>query len=161
MTAIILLFSLGLALILLEVIVPGGILGTIGGLMLFAGCIVSFVVLGTGGGLIATASALASGGLLLWFEFRILPKTKLGRRAFLNQEITGVSAAYGKEAQALVGKAAEALTTLSPSGYISIDGQRYEAFCNNGYTTAGTALKVVGVDNFRLIVTHSQTNSTP
>ena len=46
---------------------------------------------------------------------------------------------------------------LSPSGFIDIDGRRYEAFCQSGQVPAGTALKVTGADNFRLIVSQTQT----
>jgi membrane-bound ClpP family serine protease len=41
---------------------------------------------------------------------------------------------------------------LSPSGYVLIDGQRFEAFCQAGQIPAGSPLEVVGSDNFRLIV---------
>lgn len=158
MTLVILLFALGILLLLVEVIVPGGILGTIGALMLFGGCVAAFINFGTGGGMIAVAVALVVSVAAFYFEFRILPRTTIGRRAFLHQEIEGVSAAYGSEARDLIGKSATALTMLSPSGYITIDGKRYEAFCPSGQVPAGSSLKVTGADNFRLIV--SQTSNT-
>lgn len=156
MSLIILLFSLGIVLIAVEVIVPGGILGTIGGLMMFGGCVMAFIEFGTGGGIIAVVVALSLAVIALYIEFRVLPKTKLGRRAFLTTEITGVSAAFGEEARELIGKSAEALTMLSPSGYIRIDGKRYEAFCQSGQAPAGAALQVIGADNFRLIVSETK-----
>lgn len=55
-------------------------------------------------------------------------------------------------AAALVGRSARALTTLAPSGYVEIDGHRYEAFCQSGLVPAGSVLEVVGVDAFRIIV---------
>ncbi len=156
MTLIILLFALGIVLIAVEVIVPGGILGTIGGLMMFGGCVMAFIEFGTGGGIIAVVVALSLAVLAFYVEFRVLPKTKLGRRAFLTNEISGVSAAFGAEARELIGKSAEALTMLSPSGYIRIDGIRYEAFCQSGQAPAGAALEVIGADNFRLIVSETK-----
>lgn len=156
MTLIILLFALGIVLIAVEVIVPGGILGAIGALMMFGGCVMSFVKYGTAGGLIASSVALALAVLALYLEFRVLPRTTVGKRAFLRKEVTGVSAAFGEEARALIGKSAEALTMLSPSGYIRVDGKRYEAFCQSGQVPAGAPLEVIGADNFRLIVSPSQ-----
>ena len=156
MTWIILLFALGIALIALEVIIPGGILGAIGALMIFAGCGLSFYELGTKGGTIATVAAVVTTGLMMWVEFFILPKTTIGKRAFLTQSISGSSSNLAETNHALVGKLAEAMTTLSPSGYVRIDGKRYEAFCQAGHTKAGTRLKVIGSDNFRLIVSPSQ-----
>jgi membrane-bound ClpP family serine protease len=158
MTLIILLFSLGVVLIAVEVIVPGGILGTIGGLMMFGGCVLAFVDYGTPGGVIALAVALVLIVTAMFIQLKILPKTRLGRRAFLTSQITGVSSRFGSEAQELVGKAAEAITMLSPSGYILVDGKRYEAFSQFGQIPAGTHLKVIAADNFRLIVTPTNPN---
>lgn len=153
MTWIILLAAIGITLISLEIIIPGGILGAIGAIGALAGCVLCFREYGVMGGLLGTALIFTLTGLLIWLEFRLLSKTKLGQRAFLTKSVNSVSASYGEEAKALIGKAAEAMTTLAPSGYIRIEGKRYEAFCQGGLTEAGTALKVVGADNFRLIVT--------
>lgn len=153
MTLIILLFLIGILFIAVEVIVPGAILGTIGGLLMFAGCIMAFIDYGTWGGIAAMCIAFTVAGLALFLEFHYLPKTRFGKRAFLASEITGVSAAMGEEARELIGKSAEALTMLSPSGYILVDGQRYEAFCQSGQVPAGSSLEIIGADNFRLIVT--------
>lgn len=152
MTWIILLFALGLGLIALEVIIPGGIVGSIGALMMFIACVLSFVEFGTGGGMLAVAAAIVITSVTLYIEFRILPKTTLGRRAFLDAEITATTSNLESTTRNLVGKSAKAITMLSPSGYVTIDGQRYEAFCESGQVPAGTSLEVTGADNFRLIV---------
>lgn len=157
MSLIILLFSLGILFITVEVIVPGAILGSIGALLMFGGCLMAFIEYGTTGGMLAVAAAFAIGALAMFLEFKVIPNTKFGKRAFLTREITAVSAAFGAEARDLIGKSAEALTLLSPSGYILIDGTRYEAFSQSGQVPAGSALEVVGADNFRLIVSLSKT----
>ena len=157
MSLIILLFSLGILFIAVEVIVPGAILGSIGALLMFGGCVMAFIEYGTTGGMLAVAAAFAIGALAMFLEFKVIPNTKFGKRAFLTREITAVSAAFGAEARDLIGKSAEALTLLSPSGYILIDGTRYEAFSQSGQVPAGSALEVVGADNFRLIVSLSKT----
>lgn len=158
MTPIILLFAIGIVFLAVEVIVPGAILGSIGALLMLAGCVLAFLDYGTSGGLIAVIASLAICGLVFFLEFKILPKTKLGKRAFLNTEITGVASALGEEARDLIGKSAQALTMLSPSGYIIVDGQRYEAFCQSGQAAAGSNLQIVAADNFRLIVTQTTSN---
>lgn len=152
MSLIILLFIIGILCIVAEVIVPGGILGGVGALFMFGGCVLAFTRYDVGGGLIAVGAALLITIIALTLEFKLLPKTKLGRRAFLEKEISGSSSIYGVETRELVGKAAEALTLLSPSGYVRIDGKRYEAFSQSGQIDAGSELRVVGSDNFRLIV---------
>lgn len=152
MTLIVLLFVVGILLLVAEVLVPGGVLGTVGGILLFGGCVLAFVDFGVGGGLLAVVAALLLGLLAFYLELRVLPRTRLGKRAFLTAEMTGVSAALGPEARDLVGKPATALTLLSPSGYVLIEGRRYEAFCQSGQAPIGAALEVIGADNFRLIV---------
>ncbi len=155
MTLIIALFAVGIVLVSAEILVPGAILGCVGAVFMFAACALSFAELGTMGGFIALAAAILISALVFYIEFRILPKTRLGRRAFLTAEVTGVSAALGKEAASLVGREAEALTLLSPSGYVRVAGERYEAFCQSGQAPVGSVLEVIGADSFRLIVTQS------
>ncbi len=150
MNLIILLFAIGVVLIAAEVIVPGGILGGIGAVSMLAGCVAAFMKYGSGGGALATLAAVVTCALVLWIEFRILPKTKLGKRAFLTEEISAV--ATQRLSSELIGKSGEAITMLSPSGYVLIDGKRYEALCQNGQAAAGSALKVIGIDDFNLIV---------
>ena len=87
---------------------------------------------------------------------RVLPRSRVGRRAFLTSAVDGVSAAYDPDAvRSLAGKSATALTMLSPSGYVLVEGRRYEAFCQSGQAPVGSDLEVVGADNFRLIVSHT------
>lgn len=153
MTLIVLLFLVGIVLIAAEVIVPGAILGTLGGLSMAGASVLAFFQFGSGGGFIALAIAFTIAAIALYLEFRVLPKTKIGKRAFLTEQVTGVAAAFGEEALKLIGEHAEAVTMLSPSGYVLIAGRRYEAFCQSGQAPAGSDLEVIGADNFRLIVT--------
>lgn len=156
MTWIILLFALGILFIAVEVIVPGAVLGAIGGLLMFAGVVLAFVDLGFGGGMLALAAALVVAAVALFIEFRILPRTKIGRRAFLTKEISGVSNPSSNSLPELIGKSAEAITMLSPTGYVRIDGKQYEAFSQSGQVPAGAELDVIGADTFRLIVSSRQ-----
>ena len=157
MTVIILLFTLAIVLLAFEVIVPGGILGGIGALLMLAGCVLSFAEFGAVGGLLSVVAAIVLASLVLWIEFRVLPRTAVGKRAFLTQEVTGVSVAVGPEARNLIGQPAEAVTMLSPTGYVVVGGKRHEAFCESGQVPAGTALRVTGADSFRLIVSTNPT----
>lgn len=152
MTLIILLFSIGLFLLAAEVLVPGGIFGIVGGIILFAGCVVSFIQLGADGGLIAVVVAICAAFLVFFIQFKILPKTRAGKRFFLSREITGSSAALGEDARDLVGKAAHSVTVLSPSGYVDIGGKRYEAVSQSGQIAPGTELIVVDANHFQLTV---------
>ena len=78
MTLIVLLFLVGIVLIAAEVIVPGAILGTLGGLAMAGASVLAFLQFGSGGGFIALATALTIAAIALYLEFRVLPKTKIG-----------------------------------------------------------------------------------
>ena len=59
------------------------------------------------------------------------------------------------DATAVIGKSAEAVTALSPTGYVQIEGRRYEGWSQSGYVPKGATVRIIGLDNFRLIVTQS------
>ena len=155
MNAILILFLLGVVLLAGEVFVPGAVLGILGALCMFAGCVISFLQLGTGYGMLATVVALALLGLTLYVELVWLPKTRFGRKLIVESKIEATSQPALADKESVVGKTAEALTALVPSGHVLLDGRRYEAFSQSGHVAKGTVLRVTGLDNFRLIVTKS------
>jgi len=152
MSVIMVLFIAGAVLLAAEVFVPGAVLGVFAALAMLAGVVLAFVEHGPAGGWTAIGAALALTAATLWFEFKILPKTSLGRRLFLKAEIKGASQPPLAEHNAVVGQAGVADTTLAPTGYVVIAGKRYEAYSRSGLIAKGEALSVVGLDNFRLIV---------
>jgi membrane-bound serine protease (ClpP class) len=154
MNAIILLFLLGILLLTGEVFVPGAVLGILGGACMAAGCVISFLQFGPVGGLAATAVAGFLLGLALYVELVWLPRTRLGKRLIVQSKVDATSQPPVADA-GVVGKPAAALTPLMPSGYVVVEGRRYEAYCQSGHVPKGAALRVVGLDNFRLIVTQN------
>lgn len=153
MNAILILFLMGVILLAAEIFLPGAIAGIIGGLCMAAGCVISFTEFGAGGGMIATVVAMALLGLTLYLELVWLPKTSFGKRLVVHAKVEAVSQPPLANPGMVVGKTAEALTTLAPSGYVMVEGRRYDAFCRSGHAPKGATLRVVGIDNFRIIVT--------
>lgn len=151
MTLIAILFVAGVILLGFEVFIPGGILGVLAGLAFLAGSALAFADYGLSGGLTAFAAAAVMVGGVLYFEFKILPKTAWGQRLFLKAEIDGV-ASPARERD-FVGSEGVTVTAMGPSGLIEIDGKRHEAFSRSGFLEANVPVMVVGTDNFRLIVT--------
>ncbi len=153
MTLVITLFAVGVLLVAIEVIVPGGVLGILGGIALLAGVVTSFVQFGVAGGSLATGVALLIGALTIYLEFVLLPKTRLARKFSLAETVAGTSQPPPADRDAVLGRECVAVTTLAPSGYVELDGKRYEAFCRSGYAEMGTPLRIVDLDTFRLVVT--------
>ena len=156
MTAIALLFISGALLLAAEVLLPGGVAGVVGGIALALGSVLSYVEFGSGIGSLATLAALALVGLTLYLELVWLPKTKLGR-AMVVDAVIGSQSQPPPASGEVIGQAATAVTTLAPSGLVEVAGRRYEAFCQSGLAARGATLTVVGLDNFRLVVTENKT----
>lgn len=159
MTAVLVLFAVGIVLVAVEVLVPGGLLGTLAGVCLLGGVAAAFVQLGAFGGAVASGVALLIGTGLLYFEFVLLPRTRLAKTFSMTETVAGRSQPEVAEPAAVIGRDAVAATTLAPGGYVELDGRRYEAFCQSGHAAAGARLRVVGVDTFRLVVTQIKESS--
>jgi membrane-bound ClpP family serine protease len=157
MNVIVLLFVLGLVFMFFEVFTPGPVFGILGGLTLMGGIFAAAERFGGSGGLLAGVVALAAVGATLYAELVWLPKTSFAQKFSVRSTSGTTIRQQNVEAGAVIGKAAEALTTLAPSGYVSVEGRRYEAFCQSGHAERGAQLRVTGLDNFRLIVTKPET----
>lgn len=153
MNVVILLFLLGLVFLFFEVVTPGPVFGILGGLTLVSGIAVAAVNHGARGGFLAGLVALLAVCGTLYAELVWLPKTRFALKFAVRSTSGSTIDQLHTDAGAVVGKTAEALTTLAPSGYVSVEGRRYEAFCESGHVARGTHLRVTGLDNFRLIVT--------
>lgn len=152
MTVIVTLFIAGIILLALEVIVPGAILGIVGGVCMLIAVIVAFASYGVEAGALTTAMAVLITGIVLYLEFVLLPKSRLAGALSMKGTVSGRSQPEVADRAQVVGKQAVAVTPLSPSGYVAIGRRRYEAFTRSGHTSAGALVEVVDVDNFRLIV---------
>lgn len=156
-TMVVALFVVGLIFLGLEVIVPGAVMGIAGGLFLIGGVALAWLELGAEGGLLALGVAVAAVSALLYFEFRILPRTRIGRRMFLDKAIDGASQPpIADRAADVVGQEAVAMTALAPTGVVQVNGRRYEARCDSGFATEGARLRVVRVETFQLVVIASR-----
>jgi membrane-bound serine protease (ClpP class) len=160
MSAVVILFVVGILLLAIEVVVPGGLLGAVGGASIAAGVIAAFAKFGFDGGMTATVVALVVAAVVIYLEFVLLPKTRLAKLLSVSGTVSGTSQPQLADRKKVVGRPAVAVTVLAPSGYVELDGRRYEAFARDGYIAAGEALEVVDVDTFRLIVSKPPTPSS-
>lgn len=159
MITVLVLFIAGVLLVAAEVLVPGAVLGVLGGLCLLGGVVAAFAQFGPVGGAVASGLALLIGAVTLYLEFVWLPKTRLARTFSMAETSSGRSQPEVADRAAVIGREAVAVTLLAPSGYVELDGRRYEAFCRSGQAGVGARLRVVELDNFRLIVTQIKESS--
>lgn len=154
MTAIILLFLIGIVLLASDAFVSSFILSGLGTLAMLGGCVLAYQQFGAFGAIVGAGLAIVLLGGTVYAELVVLPRSRLGRGLVVRSTVNSVSQPPPAATAAVVGRTAEALTTLAPSGYVAVEGRRYEAFCQSGHVSKGTTLRVVGVDNFRLIVSN-------
>jgi membrane-bound serine protease (ClpP class) len=153
MNTILLLFILGLVFLFFEVFTPGPIFGILGGLTLIGGIAMAFGSYGANIGLLAAVGAIVAVSATLYAELVWLPKTRFAQKLSIKSTSGSIDRQLPVPPGEVVGKTAEALTTLAPSGYVLVEGRRYEAFSQSGHVARGEQLLVAGLDNLRLIVT--------
>ena len=159
MTLIFVLFAIGIFLLALEVIVPGGVLGIVGGLSLLGGVLVAFDRFGPGGGAWALAAGLLVTAIALYLEFVLLPRSRLAKALSLTATVEGRSQPPVADAS-LTGRTGVAVTTLAPTGIVECEGRRYEAFSRSGLIAAGAPVQVTAVETFRILVIPAQTTTS-
>jgi membrane-bound serine protease (ClpP class) len=152
MSVLIVFFALGIILLALEIVTPGPLCGIAGCICMVLGVIKAFAMFGSLGGALAVLLALAALAAVVYLEFVWLPRSRLVKKFSMNTTLHATSQPLPAVPADVVGREAVAETTLAPGGYVRIEDRRYEAFCRSGHAPVGARLKVVGLDNFRLIV---------
>lgn len=102
---------------------------------------------------------IAAGGIVAVSRF--LPKSWIWNRLVLashgvaGDSLRGVreyGLAHKEQPLPSVGAKGVAFTDLFPSGYVMIDGQKYQARVGMGSLKAGESIRVVGVQSFSIVV---------
>lgn len=150
------LLGLGLLLTGLEIFVPGGVLGALGGLAIIAACAVAYHNYGLQGAVATFIGAALLVCFTVLIELKILARYGLGQRLFLKSQSNGQLLDTTAQAK-LIGKPATTLTKLGPTGLVDVEGKHYEAFSRDGHMPKGESLEVKAVENFRLVVGRPQT----
>ncbi len=152
-SSVIILVCVGIFMLALEVILPGGVLGICGALCLVAAMIMTFLIdelepYGMGARL-AIAGTIAAGSvglLVLWMK-------NFHRMPFISQYILKTeSGTHPKPQAGLLGLTGIARSDLRPSGIALIDGRRIDVVAESGLIAHGSPVKVVKIDGFRVVV---------
>ena len=150
MSLILILIVVALVLIAFEIILPGGILGTIAGLCVIAATVLAHNDHGIWAAVaVFVASAVLITALIL-IEFKLLKNTSLGNAFFLKESVSGHTGPTTDIS--LIGKQGVAITRLNPSGKVTIEGSHYEATSEDGYIDAKQEISVVAQHNFKIKV---------
>ena len=149
-STVIALAAAGVALLFLEMFLPGIIAGVIGGILLIAATVTAYRDIGVGAGNVTLVASAAVTAALWWWWATKFQHTRFGRRMTLAATGTGTTHAAGL-AQ-LVGQTGTAATPLRPSGTILISGARVDAITGGDFIEQGTAVHVVRTEGSCVIV---------
>lgn len=141
----------GFLLVLFEVFVPGGVLGTIGALVILVGIVAGFVSSPTWGlGLLGITLAVGLAGFYLWLKF--FPRSPFGRKIILENDAHDWHG-FDPERKKLVGAEGVSHTPLRPAGTAIIAGQRLDVVTRGEQIPANQPIRVVKVEGNRVVVT--------
>lgn len=143
------LIALGAFLLVLEVFVPGLIVGICGVIALIAGAVLTYSHYSTGAGhALVFCLLLAGGGFFLWW-LRYVPQSWFGRRCTLHEAVESHAEHPRADLRNVSG---HALTPLRPVGTALLAGQRIDVVTQGDLVEAGEAVRVVRVEGMRVVV---------
>ncbi len=138
--------SLGFVLGILELFVPGGILGFLGILAMGYGCYLAFG-LSSGWGMGSVILSV----LFTWTAIRLFVRSRAARNLVLDEQIPDWQATE-TGLEELVGKEGRTLSTLRPAGLADIDGERVDVVADSEYIDVGVRVRVSEVEGNRVVV---------
>ena len=138
---------LGFLLIALEAFIPSaGVLGTLAAVALIAAIISAFWFGGLSVGTLFMAATLVAVAYLIQALVRQWPKTSIGKKILVEPPPPEELLPDRSELHSMVGRVGQALSLMLPSGYIEIDGKRFDASATET-VEEGTWVEVQSVRN--------------
>ena len=149
------LFVIGILLMILEIFLPGGIVGAIGFISIVTGLVMAAY---------DTQQGLASLGIaaVVTLVVTFLLVKRYGIKGLFGKFVLGDAQhneegyVAPKDQRDLTGKSGIALTPLRPAGVVKVEGKRVDAVSAGGFIAAGTAIVVVQVEGTRVVVSEQE-----
>lgn len=140
----------GLALLIVEMFIPGAVLGFLGGLMMVTSVVLSFVFYGPRQGTFVLLVLGFSSIILFFVWLKLFPSSPAGKLLTLQKTTQGHS--VPSAAAATLGAEGVSITALRPGGIVKIGDQRFEAASDGAFLPPGTAVTVTRIEGSQVIV---------
>lgn len=142
-----LLTLLAFALFVTEVFIPGGVIGSLGGLCLLVACGFAIVAFGgvTGSVISLLLILFTLCGFMYWLSK--MPDSRMGKRFSLQTVLKS-----DKTRDARIGLSGVAETDLRPGGYARFNGKKTDVIANTGYIEQGTSVTIIDAHGSRVTV---------
>ena len=145
----------GVALLVLEVFVPGfGLPGISGLILLSIGIVITWTTYGSVAGLAVTLIALALAGISISVSIKSAATGKLSKSALILNQVT--QPVEHEDTEELVGKEGITATVLNPVGIAEFDGVRLNVVSEGSYMAKGAKVRIAQIDGAKIIVREIQ-----
>ena len=145
-----LLYLLGIIFILLEIYLPGGILGTIGFICLLL-CVGLSFTLGAKIGVLAFFIVFSSLAAAIYLVIKYIPESAIGRRLFLSRTLKNKKE-QDESLDGLIGLQGIAMTDLRPSGTARFEEKRRDVITQGDYIDKDQKIEVIAIEGNHIIV---------
>jgi len=149
-TLILTLILIGTAALLLELFIPGGIVGSLGALCLLGAIVATFNAYGFNAGILTTLAILVLACVALYFWMKYFEKLPGMKRFILTQ--TAARPQATERITLLLNQKGVTLTDLGPSGKALIDGNKFDVIAESGFIDQATAITVVEANGSKIVV---------
>ena len=148
------LYAVCAVLIVAEVFIPSAGLLSILATLCMAGGVAIFFHHSAVAGWIGVVVGVIMVPALLVVAYKILPKTRFGRRVILTPPVRerGDAIADTPALAKLLGQTGRVLSTMRPVGMCGFDGQRIECVAENGYVPKDKKVKVIRIEGTQVTV---------
>lgn len=148
---VVLLIVIGVGLIAVDFYLPGFVLGSVGVVLMLLALLVCKAAYGLTAALVLLPVELVVGVGMAYVAIKYVPQTRAGKKLILGHTQEGMRAQTQRGAE-LVGREGVAQTVLRPAGMAVVDGKRLDVKAESGMIAAGSAVRVVAVQDNNVIV---------
>ena len=145
----------GLLLLGAELIIPGGIMGVLGAILLFGAVALGFSIFAMPWSMLSAIGIMVGTFVAFLIWMRVLPFTTIGKNLTLSTD--GHSYKATDDFHALVDQTGVAETDLRPAGIATIQERRMDVVSESSWIDKGAAIKVVHVEGNRIAVRQLET----
>jgi membrane-bound ClpP family serine protease len=150
LSTILILVAFGVALLVTEFVVPGGIIGVLGAIALVAAVVLAFIDYGPAVGGVAALAVLTTVIVFVGLWMKYVQRTWFGKKLTLETKVSGSQ--VEEITAGLRGRTGVAANDLRPSGTALIDGRRIDVVAEVGLIEKGRPVEVIKVEGIRVVV---------
>ncbi|WP_051271036.1 NfeD family protein [Shimazuella kribbensis] len=144
-------FLIGLVLLIVEVVVPGGIFGTLGAIALFYSVVAAAKSVAVG--VSALAIGIIAAILFIWILYKFFGfRTTWNKLILTDKQNNEEGYTSSKNKKHLIGRKGVALSALRPAGWAQIDGQKEDVVSEGELIPKDANIIVTNVEGTRVVV---------